>query len=280
MSTLNRKFLRHSLLSITFTLWAIQVAPADTPAPQKNATPEFRALWVDAFHAGIRSAQEAEQLVAEAKRSNFNSLIVQVRRRGDALYLQAFEPPLDDPAYDPKFDALASIIDVAHREGLEVHAWVNAMPVWRDDIPPRDSRHVFNQHGPSKSGAENWLTASPSGDKKFPVGYFLDPGHPGAAAYTAEVYLNLVRHYKIDGIHFDYIRYPETDARLPRGSAVGYNEISLERFRRATGRTGNPEPGDEQWIGWRRKQVTQLVRRVYIEAKAINPKIKVSAALI
>ena len=31
---------------------------------------------------------------------------------------------------------------------------------------------------------------------------------------------------------------------------------------------------------WRREQVTNLVRRVSIEARAINPRIKVSAALI
>ncbi len=41
-----------------------------------------------------------------------------------------------------------------------------------------------------------------------------------------------------------------------------------------------PDPGEQAWIEWRRKQVTQLVRRIYIEAKAINPRIKVSAALI
>lgn len=109
---------------------------------------EIRAFWVDAFNRGIRTPQEADQLVADAKRAGVNTLIVQVRRRGDALYLKGVEPPLDDPAYDPSFDALANIIDVAHKAGLEVHAWINAMPVWRDQPPPRDARHAFNRHGP------------------------------------------------------------------------------------------------------------------------------------
>ncbi|HJR59300.1 MAG TPA: family 10 glycosylhydrolase [Vicinamibacterales bacterium] len=242
--------------------------------------PELRALWVDAFHEGIRSAREADDLVAAAKRANLNTLIVQVRRRGDALYARGIEPPLDDPAYDPSFDALAYIVDAGHRAGLEVHAWINAMPVWRDETPPLDPRHVFNRHGLSAPGHENWLTSSPAGEHKFPVGYFLDPGHPAAAAYLAEVYLNIVRNYAVDGIHFDYVRYPETDERLPRGAGVGYNAANLARFRRATGRTDTPDPGDEAWMQWRRGQVTNLVRRVAIEAKAINPRIKVSAALI
>ena len=242
--------------------------------------PELRAVWVDAFHEGIRSPREADELVAAARRAHLNTLIVQVRRRGDALYTKGVEPPLADPAYDPSFDALAYIVEAGHRAGLEVHAWINAMPVWRDEAPPADARHVFNRHGPSAPDDQNWLTSSPTGDRKFPVGYFLDPGHPGAAAYLADIYLNIVRNYAVDGIHFDYVRYPETDERLPRGAGVGYNRVNLARFQRATGRTDTPDPGDEAWMRWRRLQVTHLVRRVSIEAKAINPRIKVSAALI
>lgn len=241
---------------------------------------ELRAVWVDAFHEGIRSPREADDLVAAARRAHINTLIVQVRRRGDALYTRGVEPPLDDPAYDPAFDALAYIVDAAHRAGLEVHAWINAMPVWRDENPPKDSRHVFNRHGVGAQGPDAWLTSSPTGAQKFPVGYFLDPGHPVAAAYLAEIYLNIVRNYAVDGIHFDYVRYPETDERLPKGAGVGYNPTNLARYRRVTGASATPDPGDEAWIRWRRDQVTNLVRRVSIEAKAINPRIKVSAALI
>lgn len=249
-------------------------------AAQTQDPPELRALWVDAFHEGIRSAREADDLIAAARRANINTLIVQVRRRGDALYTKTVEPPLDDPGYDPSFDALAYVVDAGHRAGLQVHAWINAMPVWRDEAAPKHSRHLFNRHGPQAPGPDNWLTSSPEGNHKFPVGYFLEPGHPAAAAYLADIYLNVVRNYAVDGIHFDYIRYPETEERLPRGAGVGYNAVALERFRRATGRTDTPQPGDEQWMQWRREQVTNLVRRVSIEAKALNPRIKISAALI
>ena len=241
---------------------------------------ELRALWVDAFHEGIRSPKEADDLVATAKRANLNTLIVQVRRRGDALYSKGIEPPLDDPAYDPAFDALAYVVEAGHRGGLKVHAWINAMPVWRDEAAPRDPRHLFNRHGPAAAGADNWLTSAPDGNQKFPVGYFLDPGHPAAADYLARIYVDVVRNYPVDGIHFDYVRYPETTAVLPRGSAVGYNPVSVARFQRATGRTDVPLPGDEAWMAWRRDQVTNLVRRVSIEARAINPKIVISAAVI
>lgn len=246
-----------------------------------EARPEIRALWVDAFHAGIRSAQEADQLVADAKRGHFNVLFVQVRRRGDSLYLKSIEPPLEDPAYDPSFDGLAYIIEAAHKEGIEVHAWVNAMPIWRNQPAPTDPRHIFNQNGLTATGDNNWLTAAPDGNPLFPVGYFLDPGHPGAAAHVASIYVNLVRNYRLDGIHFDYIRYPEIEGQVPaKGSPVGYNPVSLARFRRQYHRSDTPALDDPQWMAWRRQQVTQLVRRVYLEAKEINPNIKVTASVI
>ena len=63
-------------------------APAQEPPGRVPGDPaELRAVWVDAFHAGIRSPEEAAQLVADATRVHLNTLIVQVRRRGDALYV-------------------------------------------------------------------------------------------------------------------------------------------------------------------------------------------------
>jgi uncharacterized lipoprotein YddW (UPF0748 family) len=241
---------------------------------------EFRAFWIDEFHAGIRTPEEATRLVSEARRANINTLFVQVRGHADALYTQSIEPPYDNPAYDPDFDALEHTIEAAHRAGLEVYAWLNATPVWRGPASPRDPRHIFNLHGPGQTGDADWLTRSPQGGTHFPLGYFLDPGHPAAAAYLAEIYLNIVRHYPVDGIHFDFMRYPETRKHLKRGAPVGYNAISLDRFRRSMGREDTPAPDDPQWNSWRRQQVTQLVRRIYIETKAINPRLKVSAAVI
>lgn len=259
------------------------VAPLAAPPEARPAAapaPEVRALWVDAFGAGIRTPEEAEELVLEAKRANLNLLFVQVRRRADVLYGRGFEPPLDDPAYDPGFDALENVLRVARREGLAVHAWVNAMPVWPNTAPPCDARHLYHRHGPSAAGEARWLTASPDGGTTFPVGAFLDPGHPAVQEYLASVYADLVREYDLDGLHFDYIRYPETEAALPRGAAVGYNAAALARFRRSSGRTGTPTPADEAWTAWRRLQVSHVVRRVSLEAKSIRPGIVVSAAVI
>ncbi|HWR16460.1 MAG TPA: family 10 glycosylhydrolase [Terriglobales bacterium] len=274
---------RSLIIAITCFIVAVCAPCAGKVPDSKVDKPEFRAIWVDGFHAGIRTPEEAAQLVLDAKNGNFNVLIVQVRRRGDAYYINSVEPPVEDPPYDGKFDALGSIIELAHQQGIEVHAWMNAMPVWRNAAPPKNERHAFNLHGPGATERNMWLTQSPDGKVVFPVGYFLDPGNPDAADYLARLYTNVVRNYpRLDGIHFDYVRYPETDEKTSsgRGSPVGYNPASIQRFQYATKRTDMPQPDDEQFIQWRRQQVTQLVRRVYLEAKEINPRIRVSAAVI
>jgi uncharacterized lipoprotein YddW (UPF0748 family) len=280
------KSLRYSLSTVLVVLsliFAISAFAANARADQKSAVakPEIRAVWVDGFGRGIRTPQEAEELVGRAKQAGFNTLIVQVRRRADALYSSSLEPTIEDFQIEGGFDPLQNVIDTAHREGLEVHAWMNAMTVWKNQAPPKSANHILNLHGTDKTGRDNWLTASPKGEYVFPVGYFLDPGHPDAMQHLVDVYCSVARKYAIDGIHFDYIRYPEVEGeKLPQGSPVGYNPVSLERYRRATGATGVPDPGDQRFIEWRRQQVTNLVRRVYLEVKAINPRIKVSAATI
>jgi uncharacterized lipoprotein YddW (UPF0748 family) len=265
-----------ALPMLVFTL----AIPATARRTGSASSLEFRAMWVDAFHAGIRTPPEALQLVANAKQANFNALIVQVRRRADAYYRQSFEPPAEDPDYDPSFDALAYIVELAHREHLEVYAWLNAMLVWSGQTPPRDPRHVFNQHGVTQSGENNWLTAAPNGEEKYRDGYYLDPGHPAAAEYLARVCINLVNNYQIDGIHLDFIRYPENVKIMEQGAPVGYNTTSVARFQRATGRQDTPLPNDSQWSEWRRQQITQVMRRIYLESKALKPRMRVSAALI
>ncbi len=262
---------------LLLVVWA---PPAEAQQAAAAAAPEVRALWVDAFHAGIRSPGEADALVEAAVRARLNTLFVQVRRRGDVLFPGSIDPPLDDPAFDPAYDALAAIIDKGHAAGLQVHAWINAAPVWRDEAPPKAESHIFNRHGLTAEGDASWLTRMRDGSQKFIVGYFLDLGHPGAADYLAGVYLDVARRYKVDGLHFDYIRYPETEPPLPRGADVGYNPVSLARFGRVHGRTDLPAPDDEAWSAWRRTQVSNFVRRVSLECREVNPTLQVSAATI
>ena len=53
----------------------------------KARAEECRGLWVDAFGPGFMNAQEVRQLVEDCRQYNFNTVFVQMRRRGDAFYM-------------------------------------------------------------------------------------------------------------------------------------------------------------------------------------------------
>src|SRR6266567_1754032 len=102
-------------------------SPSPSPSPVVFGTPQYRALWVDAFHDGIKSPAQVEKLVSDAHRANLNALIVQVRKRGDAYFNLGDEPRATDIQGPADFDPLAYVIRLAHAmtPRIEVHAWLN-----------------------------------------------------------------------------------------------------------------------------------------------------------
>jgi uncharacterized lipoprotein YddW (UPF0748 family) len=240
---------------------------------------QFRAYWVDAFGEGIYTPAEVDELVAEAKAGNFNALVVQVGRRGDCFCNNAIMPRTQANIAPYPYDPLQTLIDKAHAEDIEVHAWVIATAIWNSGVAPLDPTHVYNTHGPSKTGYDNWVMTRYDGSR--PGDTYLDPGHPEAADYIVSMFTSVVANYDIDGINFDRIRYPDGQlGTYPGANSWGYNPVALERFEAATGRTDLPVPTDPEWSQWRRDQVTNIVRRVYLESHALNPEIVVSAATI
>ena len=237
-----------------------------------TGTAQYRAFWVDAYHAGYKNPAEVERLLEDTVRAHGNAIFLEVRRRADSYYLRTMEVPAQDPTYSPGFDALEYLIERAHAQGIEVHAWFVVYPVWSLGLPPpANPKHLYYRHGRAAKGRDMWMAVSSGGS----VGGSLDPGHPDAQSYLAQVITEPLRHYDVDGIHLDYIRYAED-------ADYGWNPVSVERFRRRTNSAlqGVPSSGDPQWNDFRRDQVTALVRQVYLRAHELKPRVKVSAAVI
>jgi uncharacterized lipoprotein YddW (UPF0748 family) len=269
---------------------------------------EYRAFWVDTFNTNLNNHTDVVNVVNNAKAAKANAIFVQVRRRGDSWYLNSLEPPGDRVPIQPGFDPLQDVINTAHAEGIEVHAFVIMSAIWGrapNLFPPENPNHAFNLHGGFDAatntivpGPNNWLTRTLLPDTtpgstaiayqghRFGSDFWIDFGHPDAAKYTVDVVTHLVQSYDIDGLHLDRIRYPELSisGQTPStGTNIGYNPTSVERFQRHYDIPPNsapPAPNNPQWNQWRRDQVTNIVRRVYLNALAIKPNLKISAALI
>lgn len=257
---------------------AVAANPSFATVSSVAAGGEIRAYWVDAFGDGIYTAAQIDKLVADVKAAKMNVIVAQVVRRGDCLCNRLTAAPrtgipdVDPPPYDP----LQTLLDRAHANGIQVFAWMIATAIWRGDTPPADPSHPFNLHGPSATGAASWLTQRSDGVQRYNDDWLLDPGVPDAAQWIVDVATQLVASYAIDGLNLDRIRYP--DANL--GTNVpswGYNPVAVARFQKETGRTDVPSNTDARWTQWRRDQITSIVRRIYVEAYAIRPSVRISA---
>ncbi len=285
------------------------VLPAETTAeeqpPPARQFDEVRALWV--ARTSLDSPAAVRTLVEQAATSGFNTLFVQVRARGDALYRSLLEPPPEFLRDQPGFDPLQLVIEEAHARGLAVHAWVNAYLVWGPTDPPGDPSHLVNAHPewlavPRALGRQLYdrdpydptyvqrLIDYAAANSGVVEGLYTSPSHPDVQERLQRVWLDLATGYDLDGIHHDFIRFAT--------SAFDYSRSSLEQFqawvRPLIDAQGYEElasaVGDdpyamadalpELWDRFRRDTVTDLVRRVYRDVKARRPELVVSAAVL
>ena len=233
----------------------------------RPAPPELRGLWVDGFHPGINNSNEVTRLLADARAAHFNTLFVQVRRRCDALYESNLEPKAPEIT-PPEYDPLADLIARAHSGDapLEVHAWITTYLAWNNRTNrPAAPTHPLRLH-------PEWLSMNYAGKRWDGQNYTFDPAVPAVQRHVFKVAMDLVSRYDLDGLQFDYIRY--------MGNDWGYHHTALERFHRLTGHSGIPTPANPLWLEFRRDQISTLLRKVYLSAAEVKPKLKISAATI
>jgi uncharacterized lipoprotein YddW (UPF0748 family) len=264
-----------------------------------------RALWV--VRTTLTHPDSVRAMVRRADEAGFNTLIVQVRGRGDAFYASAWEPRADALApADPTFDPLALTIQEAHRRGLAVHAWVNTHLVANMDQLPEAADHLVHTRPewlavPRPLAAELYqlaprdprylaaLVEYARANRDRVEGLYTRQSLPEVKEHLYSVWLDILERYDVDGIHFDYVRYAAPD--------YDYSRSALERFRRwlepqldettrphfAALAAADPlvyaDSFPAQWDRFRREQVTDLVERIYHGVKKRNPHLLVSAAV-
>lgn len=224
-------------------------------------TPEFRAYWVDAWHDGFKTPAQCDQLIADMQTSNCNVAVVQMRRRGDTYYPSAIESFAPDA--DPSFDSLRYLLDRCHAANppIQVHAWLVLIPIWTSTTFPTYP-HPSNLY-------PQFLSKTNTGS----VIASFDPGHPDCEQYLNDIVMELVNNYPdLDGISYDYSRFG--------AQTEGYNDVSVARFNAQYNRSGIPDTSDAAWSQWRRDQMTNLIRKTYANAIAVNPNICMSSAVV
>ncbi|HET9468926.1 MAG TPA: family 10 glycosylhydrolase [Vicinamibacterales bacterium] len=261
-------------------------------------------MWVQ--RGTLTSPAAIISAVDMAKNGGFNTLIVQVRGRGDAFYDSRYEPrPVVLAKLPASFDPLELMLERAHRANLKVHAWVNVNLI-SDAEPPAARKHIVYQHpewlmvprplaedlarmNPRNSQYLRRLSEYAKARSDRVEGIFLSPVHKGAVDHATRVIGDIVSRYDVDGIHLDYIRFPNdefdysADALDEFRADVTTRMTGSERREYASRARGRPlfytEMFPQRWQEFRRARVTTLLTRIRSTVKARRPRAVLSAAV-
>jgi uncharacterized lipoprotein YddW (UPF0748 family) len=231
-----------------------------------------KAVWVTRW--GFETESDVRDLFANLDSIGINMVFFQVRGACDALYKSAYEPwsavLTETLGVHPGWDPLGVALEEGHGRGMEVHAWVNVFPAWpvsnEGKMPPKSvPPHVMRVR-------PNWIAVDRAGrpmslvQEETEHNYaFLSPTHPSAQQHIEKVIADLLGRYEVDGLHLDYVRFPDSSYSYDSRSKSGY--LSALRDTQIT------------YADWRRENLNAFVGRLAEKARNARPGAAVSAAV-
>jgi uncharacterized lipoprotein YddW (UPF0748 family) len=232
-----------------------------------------KAIWVTRFD--YKTPQDVVRIMDNCHKAGFNTVLFQVRGNATAFYPSRIEPwDSSFGSKNPGFDPLGVASREARRRGLSLQAWVNVMPAWRGTKPPADPNQLYNKR-------PEWFWYDQTGKRQELTSFYVsvNPCLPEVRKYLVDVFHDIVSRYDIDGLHMDYIRFPDEPPAIPKGSGIDYprDARTLELYRKATGK--HPDDDVELWKRWRAEQVTQLVADIRAMMRRTAPRDLLTASV-
>ncbi len=244
-------------------------------------------LWVTRWD--YQTKDDIRSIIEDAAAVGVTDLYWQVRGQSDAYFSSTYEPwgeELTRPrgeenkelanaprALDPGFDPLLIAIDEAHARGIEIHAWMNVMPLWKGKTPPMDKSHAFYTQS-------QWRLSDETGQPQ-PLGegyVVINPVLDEVQDHIVKVVRDVVTRYDIDGIHLDYIRFLTDE--LGTQKLYPGDSKSLSLYARMVGdRATVGQINRTKYRVWIRDRITRLVERIGKEGLAGHPSVRYSTAV-
>ena len=100
---------------------------------------------------------------------------------------------------------------------------------------------------------------------------YVSPGNSEVREHILKVVIDIAKKYDVDGIHLDYIRYPEGAMQL----GYSHDPSSLSEFNRQ-----NTDQKVLSWDDWQRNNIHRLVRAIRDSVKYVSEDIALSAAVL
>ena len=244
--------LAHTLAPSAAALQPLSLTPQISQPLPATAPDEIRAAWNTS--ATARHPRGWDGLMEKLSKLGINTLFVHWQSAGTALYKTR------SPG---RTDTLADALAAGKKQGVSVHAWVTC---WTLDGADADQTAQLTREGRlMRDSAGNTLP-------------WLCPSLPENRALIIEGLRDLARR-GVQGIHLDYVRYPDSQGC--------YAAATRRAFETELGKPVTTWPADVMPGGglatafqhFKRATITAFVREAHDAVRAINPSIRLSAAV-
>ncbi len=179
-----------------------------------NAT--LRGVWVQA--KSLRTQTETDAMLARVEKGNFNTVFINVVAYGHSYYDSDLLTKA--PKVTEDYNPLAYFIDQAHKRNIAVHAWVVTGGFGAGK----------GKYSPVLGENPDWTMIGPDGQTST----WLNYNREDVRDFIGNMVLDIINNYDVDGVHFDYLRYPDADWTFDPHTSQSFtnkNNIDLDILR-------------------------------------------------
>lgn len=226
--------------------------------------------------------EEIETLLDNVNEMGFNKIYLNTNSNGRAVYKSKYlvQQRTTNYTYGNYKDYLECFITEAHKRNITVSAWTNTL--------------IAGDGVKNSSYSDSVYLKGINGEDNHGRMYFVDISNPEIQVLLDNVF-NELASYDLDGIEFDFIRYPSGNLRTKTGDLSGqsglldwgYTNTFINAFKEE-----NPFEGDfkslvlknqdfrKKWLDFKENYLSKTVERLVNVIKTKNPDISISAAIM
>lgn len=236
------------------------------PQQSKPISGQTKAVWISQFDlsyalsSGGKQRNKAEftglaqQMMENLKGLGWNTVFIQARPYSDSFYPSAFFPwskfVTGSYGKEADYDPYEILVTQARKAGFSVHGWINPMRGMTEQELPQ----VAN-----KFPIKKWYLDPQK--KKTHIGlsngrWYYNPAEPEVRRLIADGAKELLKQYRLDGIHIDDYFYESQ-------MTAAFDQIQYQAYQKTGGKLN--------LLAWRRENVSLLVKELYQAVKSVDP---------
>ena len=237
-------------------------------APIISHSQSQRGVWLTNVDSEVLdSDQNIDLAVGRCHKAGIKKIYVVVWNKGYTLYPSPLMEATFGRKIAPRFegrDFLKTIIEAAHKKGIEVHAWFEFG--FSSSYQQKDGGHIIR-------AKPHWAALDSSGQLVSKNDFqWMNAFLPEVQDFMIQMVLEVMDLYDIDGV--------QGDDRLPAlPSTAGYDTCTVSLYKKA--HDGSPPPKaykNSEWVDWRAALLNKFMQRLSISVRAKNPSISLSMA--